>query len=126
MKNKSNQFNTFSLYLAILFLLGIAAFRFFKYIPPALPYIYFGASFITFIIYAIDKFKAKKNAWRIPENKLHMLSLLGGWPGAAIAQQLLRHKSQKRPFRIMYWVTVAVNFAVLIWWLSPYGSELLN
>lgn len=128
MKNKPNSFNKFSLYLSILFLIGIAAFRLFKYIPSVLVYIYFGASIITFIIYAIDKFKAqsKEDMWRIPESKLHTLSFLGGWPGAAIAQQLLRHKSQKRSFRTMYWVTVAANLAVLTWWLSPYGSELLN
>lgn len=128
MKNKPNKLNKFSLYLSILFLIGMAAFRYLKYIPPALAYIYFGASIITFIIYAIDKFKsqAKEDIWRIPESKLHTLSLLGGWPGAAIAQQLLRHKSQKRPFRIIYWITVAANLAILSWWLSPYGSEFLN
>jgi len=38
----------------------------------------------------MDKSAAQRNAWRTPEGTLHMLSLVGGWPGAMIAQQILR------------------------------------
>jgi uncharacterized membrane protein YsdA (DUF1294 family) len=40
---------------------------------------------------------------------MHILSLVGGWPGAWIAQQTLRHKNRKASFQQMYWITVAGN-----------------
>lgn len=42
-----------------------------------------------------------------------MLAVLGGWPGALAAQQALRHKTRKQPFRTVFWLTVVVNCAVL-------------
>lgn len=76
---------------------------------------YFTISVVTFIIYAIDKSAAKQNGWRIQENTLHMLSLVGGWPGALLAQRMLRHKTQKTSFQIIYWATVGFNLAGLFW-----------
>lgn len=70
---------------------------------------------VTFLAYAIDKAAAQSNRWRIPESTLHALALLGGWPGAMLAQTLLRHKSVKREFRLIFWITVAVNLLVLGW-----------
>jgi uncharacterized membrane protein YsdA (DUF1294 family) len=69
-------------------------------------------SLLAFIVYAKDKAAAKKGSWRIPESTLHLLSLLGGWPGALIAQQTLRHKSKKEPFRFIFWITVFLNCVV--------------
>ena len=43
-----------------------------------------------------------------------MLGLLGGWPGAIVAQQMLRQKTTKVSFRIAFWVTVVVNVGVFI------------
>ena len=43
---------------------------------------------------------------------LHGLSLIGGWPGALIAQQVLRHKSRKEEFRFVFWLTVVINVGV--------------
>ena len=70
---------------------------------------------VTFLAYAMDKAAAQSNRWRIPESTLHALALLGGWPGAMLAQTLLRHKSVKREFRLIFWITVAVNLLVLGW-----------
>ena len=81
---------------------------------------------MTFIAYAFDKSKAQQGAWRTAESTLHMLALIGGWPGAAIAQQRLRHKSQKRAFRNMFWFTVVINVGALFWLLSPKGSVFLS
>jgi uncharacterized membrane protein YsdA (DUF1294 family) len=72
-------------------------------------------SAVTFIVYALDKSAAKQHRWRIQENTLHLLSLLGGWPGALAAQRILRHKTQKVTFQIVYWATVGFNLAGLIW-----------
>lgn len=88
--------------------------------------IYLSVSSLTFILYAYDKFKAKRGAWRTPESTLHLLSLIGGWPGAAIAQQSLRHKSQKKEFRFIFWLTVIVNFGALFWLLSSSGAQLMS
>ena len=82
-------------------------------------------SLITYLAYAFDKSKAQRGDWRTSEDTLHVFSLIGGWPGAAIAQQLLRHKSQKKEFRTKFWVTVMLNLVALFWLLSPSGSEIL-
>lgn len=55
---------------------------------------------IAFVAYWLDKKAAEASRRRIPENTLHLMALLGGWPGAVIAQQLLRHKSSKGSFRV--------------------------
>ncbi len=74
-------------------------------------------SLLTFVLYAQDKAAAQTGTWRTPESTLHLLSLLGGWPGALIAQQILRHKSKKQSFRRVFWVTVVLNLAALVWML---------
>jgi uncharacterized membrane protein YsdA (DUF1294 family) len=73
-------------------------------------------SLLTFIIYAMDKSAAIKGNWRIKESTLHLLSLAGGWPGALMAQQTLKHKSIKQPFRFVFWLTVLLNVALLTGW----------
>ena len=78
-------------------------------IPSLVFAIYLVVSLITFIIYARDKSAAQNDTWRIQETTLHLLSLAGGWPGALVAQQNLRHKSQKQSFRIIFWLTVILN-----------------
>ena len=66
-------------------------------------------SFLTFLLYAEDKSKAQKGRWRVAESSLQVISLFGGWPGAILAQQLLRHKTRKRGFVTVFWTAVAVN-----------------
>src|SRR5215213_10358676 len=75
--------------------------------------LYYGASIITYGAYARDKTAAQNAGWRTPESTLHLLSLVGGWPGALIAQVLLRHKTRKPSFLIGYWLTVIVNCVAL-------------
>jgi len=79
-------------------------------------------SVATFMVYAADKSAARRGAHRVPESTLHVLSLLGGWPGALAAQQVLRHKTRKQPFRFVFWVTVAVNCLALAWALITLTS----
>ena len=73
--------------------------------------VYVGASVLAFMAYAIDKNAAQRGAWRTPEKTLHLLALMGGWPGALVAQQLLRHKSTKAEFRSVFWITVLANIS---------------
>lgn len=80
-------------------------------------------SLVTFIAYALDKAAARKGSWRTPESTLHLLSLLGGWPGALVAQRKLRHKTRKPSFRLVFWLTVLLNCGILLWSLSPSVRE---
>ena len=93
-----------------------------KLIPIELLGFYAIMSIIAFIMYAKDKGAAERGTWRISESTLHTISLIGGWPGAAIAQSYLRHKSKKISFRVTYWVTVIVNCSAMWWLTTPSGS----
>ena len=83
---------------------------------------YAALSLVTFFAYAFDKSAAQRGAWRTSEGTLLFLGLAGGWPGALIAQETLRHKSKKASFRAVFWVTVAVNCAVLAWLHTETGQ----
>lgn len=87
---------------------------------------YLVISAMTYLAYRWDKQAARKQRWRTQESTLHLLSLLGGWPGALVAQQRLRHKSSKASFRAVFWPTVVINCAILLWLLTPAGSDILQ
>ena len=74
-------------------------------------------SAITFVAYALDKHAAQTGRWRTPESTLHLLELAGGWPGAWIAQQMLRHKSRKPGYRVAFWTMVILHVGALGAWL---------
>jgi uncharacterized membrane protein YsdA (DUF1294 family)/cold shock CspA family protein len=76
---------------------------------------------VTFYVYWRDKYAATKGAWRTKEDTLHLFGLLGGWPGAWFAHQILRHKSVKQAFRHVYWTTAILNVVALgAWVLLPW------
>jgi uncharacterized membrane protein YsdA (DUF1294 family)/cold shock CspA family protein len=81
--------------------------------------IYSAMSMASFITYWLDKRAAARGDWRVAESTLHALSLFCGWPGALLAQRLLRHKSVKPAFRRVYWATVAVNIAAFVAIFTP-------
>jgi uncharacterized membrane protein YsdA (DUF1294 family)/cold shock CspA family protein len=88
--------------------------------------LYVIASASTFFAYAADKSAARRGDVRTPERALHLMSLLGGWPGALLAQQFLRHKSIKTEFRAVFWSTVVVNIVLFVALCSPYGRTLIG
>ena len=88
--------------------------------------LYVVASAATFIAYAADKSAATRGSWRTSESTLHLLSFAGGWPGALLAQQFLRHKSTKREFRQVFWTTVVLNVVALVVLASPLARALLG
>lgn len=67
------------------------------------------ASALTYGLYALDKAAARAGRHRVPESVLLAIGLAGGWPGALLAQQRLRHKTVKAAFRRAFWLTVALN-----------------
>lgn len=110
----------------ILFLIVLLGAMLLGRLPYFIPAIYFVLSLVTLAVYANDKQAALDGRWRTAENTLHMLALAGGWPGALIAQQVLRHKSSKTAFLITFWVTVLLNSAAAGWLLSPQGDAFLH
>jgi len=70
---------------------------------------------LTFGAFALDKRAARRGAWRIPERRLLMLVAAGGTPAAPLAQQALRHKTRKEPFRSSLWAIFAAQAALLVW-----------
>lgn len=95
-------------------------------LPAIILVVYLAASLITFVAYALDKSAAQNNQWRTQESTLHLLALLGGWPGALTAQRLLRHKSAKMSFQTTFWITVMLNCGAFGWLLSSAGMRTLQ
>jgi uncharacterized membrane protein YsdA (DUF1294 family) len=83
-------------------------------VPAWADLLYAGASVLCFAFYAIDKAAARAGRERISESMLLSLGFVGGWPGAIVAQQLFRHKTAKRSFRIRFWLSVAANIALFV------------
>lgn len=103
---------------ACLFVCFLVASAFFHRISWLVVGVYGVISMATFFVYGWDKLSAKLGRWRTPESTLHLMGLLGGWPGGLAAQRLLRHKSSKQEFLTRFWVTVMLNIAVvgyLVW-----------
>jgi uncharacterized membrane protein YsdA (DUF1294 family)/cold shock CspA family protein len=108
------------------FLLFVTALVVLDVLPFVILLIYLVTSVVSFFVYKRDKSAAKTDQWRTPESTLHLLSIVGGWPGAFFAQKRFRHKSQKQSFQIVFWATVVLNCGGLVWLLSPSGTEALR
>lgn len=68
-----------------------------------------GISVITFLLYWLDKLRARHGQWRVAETTLHLAAFLGGWPGAYLAQKHFRHKASKNRFLLLFWLVVTVH-----------------
>ena len=95
-------------------------------VPNWVGLIYLGASIACAIAYVRDKAAAKSGQWRVSESTLLSLGLLGGWPGAIVAQQVLRHKSSKASFRSAFWGSVVLNVAAFVLLASPLRASILG
>ena len=83
-------------------------------------------SALTFVVYAADKRAARRARRRVPEATLLNLGLLCGWPGAVVAQQVLRHKTIKQSFRRSFWQSVVVNVVVVAFVVSPLAGQAVH
>ena len=99
--------------LALSFLIGLAALAGAGWLEMSWLVLYYGASLITYSCYSRDKMAALDGRRRTREWRLHLMSLIGGWPGALIAQVHLRHKTRKTSFVVRYWLTVILNCIAL-------------
>ena len=64
-----------------------------------LAYYLLGINAVTFIVYGIDKYKAKKAKWRIPEATLLLLAVVGGSVGAWMGMKIWHHKTMHKKFK---------------------------
>ena len=88
--------------------------------------LYVTTSLICFVLYAIDKRRARLGGWRISERTLLLWGFIGGWPGAIIAQQVLHHKTQKKRFREAFWASVIVNVVLVALLSTPTFDRLVT
>lgn len=58
-------------------------------------------NFIVFFIYGLDKYRAKRHLWRIPEKTLLICSFLLGGMGAFLAMKYFHHKTRHLKFQIL-------------------------
>ena len=87
-------------------------------IPGAVLGMYAAMSVVSFALYRADKSAARDGRWRTPESTLHLVDLLGGWPGGLVAQDVFRHKSRKGSFQATFWFTVVLNVVAVGWWMK--------
>jgi uncharacterized membrane protein YsdA (DUF1294 family) len=78
-------------------------------------------SALAVCLYWLDKQRAGRGEWRITERTLHAVELLGGWPGAWIAQRVFRHKWKKTRYMIVFWTIVGVHALAWMWWFGMLG-----
>jgi uncharacterized membrane protein YsdA (DUF1294 family) len=76
---------------------------------------YLLASLAAVILYASDKAAARRGERRIRESTLHLVAVVGGWPGAMLARHWFRHKTRKQPFGMILWGCSALNLGLVAW-----------
>lgn len=79
-----------------------------------IPAWYAVASVVAWSLYASDKRRAREGRWRVAETTLHLAEILGGWPGAFLAQRKFRHKTAKRSFQGGFWFAVVIHQFIAI------------
>lgn len=101
----------------LFFCLLVIASAYLGRLPWFVLFVYAALSVMTFLAYGWDKASAQSGRWRTAESSLHLMGLLGGWPGGVVAQRYFRHKTSKREFLSVFWMTAGLNvlaFAYLV------------
>ena len=75
-------------------------------------YYLFAINIVSFFLYGIDKYKAKKNKWRISEATLLMIAVIGGSIGAWVGMRLWHHKTMHKKF--MYGIPVIIIMQIAL------------
>ena len=103
-------------WLAFCALVAVPAFALTRQIPDVDWRILFGIptgmSTLTFLAYRNDKQRARNAQWRTSESALHTMEMLGGWPGAFLAQRRYRHKTAKVSFQLTFWAIVVFHHLI--------------
>jgi len=83
--------------------------------------IYIVWNIIVYAVYGIDKYRAKKDIWRIPEKTLMLMALCMGGVGAYVGMQSFRHKTKHKLFKFGVPVCIVLNL-LLIYFLTGFNS----
>ncbi len=70
---------------------------------------------VTFFMYGVDKWKAKRSKWRVSEAVLILMAVLGGSVGAWLGMKAWRHKTQHKKFRYGLPFILVAQIAIVIW-----------
>ena len=77
---------------------------------------------LAFLLFGLDKAKAKRNQWRISEKTLFLSAILGGGAGAVAGMWLFRHKTRHWYFRYGLPLILLVQIGLCIWLVKRYGA----
>jgi uncharacterized membrane protein YsdA (DUF1294 family) len=78
------------------------------------------ASSLAFGLYWDDKRSAEAARWRTRESTLHLVEIIGGWPGSFLGQRIFRHKIRKTRYQVVFWLIVVLHEAVAFDFLSEW------
>ena len=73
---------------------------------------------VSFFLYGIDKYKAKKNKWRISEATLLMMAAIGGSLGACAGMRLWHHKTMHKKFKYGIPIIIILQVALVVYLLT--------
>jgi len=79
---------------------------------------------ITFLVYFVDKQRARQNVRRVPEKYLHLLELFGGTPAAFVAHRWLRHKNKKLSYQLVFYTIVSVQVILFYFWVTATNNNI--
>ena len=71
---------------------------------------------VTFFMYGIDKWKAKRSKWRIPEATLLGMAVIGGSIGAWLGMRVWHHKTMHKKFQLGIPLIIVAQIALMIWY----------
>ena len=114
-RSAKRRFDPSAIVVLVAFALLVAFVAATRGVPAWAALLYLAASLLCFAFYGVDKAAARAGRERISESTLLSLGVIGGWPGAIVAQQVFRHKTSKRSFRLRFWASVAANVAIFAW-----------
>ncbi|MEW5682230.1 MAG: cold shock and DUF1294 domain-containing protein [Pseudomonadota bacterium] len=120
------QASQFALFFRLAFFIAVILALLFGKLLYVLPLLYVEASLMTYWLYKIDKDAAiARHGNRLAEESLQLFALIGGWPGAYVAQQQLAHKRSKLSFRREFGFVIIGNTLLVGWLVSPWGQAFL-
>lgn len=80
-------------------------------------YILLGINVLAFLLMGIDKRRARRHLWRIPEKTLFLVVLLGGGIGGTLGMFFFRHKTKHWYFRLGFPAIAILEYAALVYFL---------
>ncbi len=78
---------------------------------------------VAFLAYGLDKLKAKKDKWRIPEKVLILFAVFGGSIGALLGMRVFHHKTQKLKFKIGIPVIILLQIALVVFFIYVFLNK---